>query len=145
MVDPLVGMQWGSEGKGKVIEHLADEYNAMVRSGGPQAGHTFYDDIEAKHVLRQVPCGVINDGGTVFLEGTQGFGAIPQSRIVPILHFQGRNQCCTPGRCWNCTHTLRSNHRCYAHLPDKGGRCYAHLPDKGGRCYAHLPDKGGWQ
>lgn len=66
-VDSLVGMQWGSEGKGKVIAHLAKEYNAVVRSGGPQAGHTFYDVAEEKHVLRQIPCGVINDDCLLFI------------------------------------------------------------------------------
>jgi adenylosuccinate synthase len=67
VVDTLVGMQWGSEGKGKVAAHLAKEYNAMVRSGGPQAGHTFYDLGETKHVLRQIPCGVIEDKCLLFI------------------------------------------------------------------------------
>lgn len=58
-VDCVVGLQWGSEGKGKIIAYLAKEYNGIVRSGGPQAGHTFYDN-GVKYVNRQVPCGVIN-------------------------------------------------------------------------------------
>jgi adenylosuccinate synthase len=65
-VDCLVGLQWGSEGKGKISAYLAPEYNAMVRSGGAQAGHTFY--YQSKHfVNRQIPCGVINPNCSLFL------------------------------------------------------------------------------
>ncbi len=59
VVDCLVGLQWGSEGKGKIAAYLASEYKAMVRSGGPQAGHTFYHQGK-KYINRQIPCGVIN-------------------------------------------------------------------------------------
>lgn len=59
MVDSIVGLQWGSEGKGKIVAYLSPEYDAMVRSGGSQAGHTFYHG-GRKHVRRQIPCGVIN-------------------------------------------------------------------------------------
>ena len=65
-VDSLVGLQWGSEGKGKVVAYLANEYNAVVRSGGPQAGHTFYFEGE-KYVNRQVPCGVVNPNCKLYL------------------------------------------------------------------------------
>ncbi|MBU2576840.1 MAG: adenylosuccinate synthetase [Nanoarchaeota archaeon] len=58
-VDCLVGLQWGSEGKGKISAYLAREYNAMIRSGGPQAGHSFYVG-DKKFVNRQIPCGVFN-------------------------------------------------------------------------------------
>ncbi len=60
IADCLVGLQWGSEGKGKVAAYLAKEYAAMIRSGGPQAGHTFYYQ-EQKYVHRQIPCGVFAD------------------------------------------------------------------------------------
>ena len=59
-VDVLVGLQWGSEAKGKIVAHLASEYKAMIRSGGPQAGHTFYYE-GRKYVNRQIPCGVFSD------------------------------------------------------------------------------------
>ena len=59
LVDILVGLQWGSEGKGKIAAYLYSNYKAMVRSGGPQAGHTFYHG-KTKFVNRQVPCGVFN-------------------------------------------------------------------------------------
>ena len=65
-VDCLIGLQWGSEGKGKISAHLSHEYNAMVRSGGAQAGHTFYFQSE-HYVNRQIPCGVINPNCSLFL------------------------------------------------------------------------------
>src|SRR3989344_4550563 len=59
-VDVLVGLQWGSEGKGKIAAYLAPKYKAIVRSGGPQAGHTFYHN-GIKYVNRQIPCGVFSN------------------------------------------------------------------------------------
>jgi len=69
LVDCLVGLQWGSEGKGKIAAYLSGEYNAMVRSGGPQAGHSFYVGNE-KFVNRQVPCGVINEDCYLYLSAS---------------------------------------------------------------------------
>lgn len=66
VVDCLVGLQWGSEGKGKIAAYLAEEYNAMVRSGGPQAGHTFFHK-EDKYINRQIPCGVVNPNCLLYL------------------------------------------------------------------------------
>ena len=68
-VDCLVGLQWGSEGKGKISAYLAPEYNIMVRSGGPQAGHTFYHQ-SRKFVNRQIPCGVFNLNCVMFLSAS---------------------------------------------------------------------------
>lgn len=64
--DALVGLQWGSEGKGKIAAYLSSEYNAMVRSGGPQAGHTFYHG-SSKYINRQIPCGVIDPECMLFI------------------------------------------------------------------------------
>lgn len=61
VVDVVVGLQWGSEFKGKVVSWLADEYNAVIREGGPQAGHTFiHPYTQEKYVNRVIPCGVVN-------------------------------------------------------------------------------------
>lgn len=68
-VDCLVGLQWGSEGKGKIAAYLAHEYNGMVRSGGPQAGHSFYTE-EEKFVNRQIPCGVLNEDCYLYLSAS---------------------------------------------------------------------------
>jgi adenylosuccinate synthase len=57
-VDILLGLQWGDEGKGKVVDFLAPKYNVVARfQGGPNAGHTLeFDGI--KHVLHQIPSGI---------------------------------------------------------------------------------------
>jgi adenylosuccinate synthase len=60
VADIVLGLQYGSEGKGKVAAYLSKKYNAMVRSGGPQAGHSFFRD-GIKYINRQIPCGVFSD------------------------------------------------------------------------------------
>ncbi|MBR1882289.1 MAG: adenylosuccinate synthase [Muribaculaceae bacterium] len=57
-VDVLLGLQWGDEGKGKVVDVLTPKYNIVARfQGGPNAGHTL--EFEGKHyVLRSIPSGV---------------------------------------------------------------------------------------
>ena len=59
-VDVLLGLQWGDEGKGKIVDYLAKEYDVVARfQGGPNAGHTLeFDGI--KHVLHQIPSGVFH-------------------------------------------------------------------------------------
>jgi len=58
MIDILLGLQWGDEGKGKIVDVLAPEYQVVARfQGGPNAGHTLeFDGI--KHVLHQIPSGI---------------------------------------------------------------------------------------
>ncbi|MCB0696654.1 MAG: adenylosuccinate synthase [Chitinophagaceae bacterium] len=58
MVDVLLGLQWGDEGKGKIVDYLAANYDIIARfQGGPNAGHTLY--IEGKKVvLHTIPSGV---------------------------------------------------------------------------------------
>ena len=58
MVDILLGLQWGDEGKGKIVDVLAPNYEVVARfQGGPNAGHTLEFD-GLKHVLHQIPSGV---------------------------------------------------------------------------------------
>lgn len=59
--DVILGLQWGDEGKGKIVDYLAAKYDVVARfQGGPNAGHTLeFDDI--KHVLHQVPSGIFRD------------------------------------------------------------------------------------
>lgn len=61
MVDVLLGLQWGDEGKGKIVDFLADKYDIIARfQGGPNAGHTLV--IEGKkHVLHTIPSGIFRD------------------------------------------------------------------------------------
>ncbi|KYP13499.1 adenylosuccinate synthetase [Flavihumibacter sp. CACIAM 22H1] len=56
LVDVLVGGQFGSEGKGQISAHIAPEYDCLVRVGGPNAGHTVYEEPE-KHVFHLLPSG----------------------------------------------------------------------------------------
>ncbi|KXX71916.1 adenylosuccinate synthase [Flammeovirga sp. SJP92] len=61
-MDILLGMQWGDEGKGKVVDVLAPKYDVVARfQGGPNAGHTLEFDGK-KFVLHQIPSGVFQEG-----------------------------------------------------------------------------------
>lgn len=63
-VDVLLGLQWGDEGKGKVVDVLTPRYDAVARfQGGPNAGHTLEFDGK-KYVLRSIPSGVFQHGQT---------------------------------------------------------------------------------
>lgn len=59
-VDLLLGLQWGDEGKGKIVDYLTKNYNIIARfQGGPNAGHTLeFDGI--KHVLHTIPSGIFH-------------------------------------------------------------------------------------
>jgi len=60
MIDVLLGLQWGDEGKGKIVDYLAAGYDIIARfQGGPNAGHTLYVDGK-KVVLRTIPSGVFH-------------------------------------------------------------------------------------
>ena len=63
-VDVLLGLQWGDEGKGKIVDVLTPEYNVVARfQGGPNAGHTLeFEGI--KHVLHTIPSGIFRKGIT---------------------------------------------------------------------------------
>ncbi|MDE6265798.1 MAG: adenylosuccinate synthase [Muribaculaceae bacterium] len=61
-VDVLLGLQWGDEGKGKVVDVLTPRYDIVARfQGGPNAGHTLEFD-NKKYVLRSIPSGVFQNG-----------------------------------------------------------------------------------
>jgi len=58
MIDVLLGLQWGDEGKGKIVDYLAAQYDIIARfQGGPNAGHTLYVN-DRKVVLHTIPSGV---------------------------------------------------------------------------------------
>lgn len=60
--DILLGLQWGDEGKGKIVDVLAPDYDIVARfQGGPNAGHTLEFDGH-KHVLRSIPSGIFAKG-----------------------------------------------------------------------------------
>lgn len=62
MVDVILGLQWGDEGKGKIVDYFAPNYDIIARfQGGPNAGHTLYVDGK-KIVLHQIPSGIFREG-----------------------------------------------------------------------------------
>ncbi len=62
MVDVILGLQWGDEGKGKIVDFFAKDYDVVARfQGGPNAGHTLYVN-DKKVVLHQIPSGVFRKG-----------------------------------------------------------------------------------
>ena len=61
MIDVLLGLQWGDEGKGKIVDYLAEKYDIIARfQGGPNAGHTLYL-YGNKVVLHTIPSGVFQE------------------------------------------------------------------------------------
>lgn len=93
----LLGLQWGDEGKGKIVDVLTSKYDIIARfQGGPNAGHTLeFDGI--KHVLRTIPSGIFHKNSiniigngvvmdpVVFqkeLEGLEKFNIDIQSRLL---------------------------------------------------------------
>lgn len=95
--DLLLGLQWGDEGKGKIVDVLTSKYDIIARfQGGPNAGHTLeFDGI--KHVLRTIPSGIFHKksiniigNGVVMdpvvfqkeIEGLQKFDIDVQSRLL---------------------------------------------------------------
>ena len=63
-VDVLLGLQWGDEGKGKVVDVLTPRYDVIARfQGGPNAGHTLEFE-GTKHVLHTIPSGIFHSGKT---------------------------------------------------------------------------------
>jgi len=61
MVDVILGLQWGDEGKGKIVDYFAPNYKIIARfQGGPNAGHTLYVN-GTKIVLHQIPSGVFHE------------------------------------------------------------------------------------
>ncbi len=61
-VDVLLGLQWGDEGKGKIVDYLAPQYDLICRfQGGPNAGHTLIFD-DKKFVLHTIPSGIFREG-----------------------------------------------------------------------------------
>ncbi|MCK7591740.1 adenylosuccinate synthase [Subsaxibacter sp. CAU 1640] len=60
-VDLLLGLQWGDEGKGKIVDVLTSKYNIIARfQGGPNAGHTLVFNGK-KHVLHTIPSGIFHE------------------------------------------------------------------------------------
>ncbi len=94
--DVILGLQWGDEGKGKIVDYLAAKYDVVARfQGGPNAGHTLeFDDV--KHVLHQVPSGIFRNhikniiGNGVVLDPVifkKEIDALKQFQIEPFYNL----------------------------------------------------------
>ena len=62
----VIGGQYGSEGKGAIVRHIANDYQIHVRVGSPNAGHTIYWNGD-KHVMQSIPCGWINPDAAIVI------------------------------------------------------------------------------
>jgi adenylosuccinate synthase len=85
--DLIVGIQWGDEGKGKIVDRLACEYDMVCRSqGGHNAGHTIWVD-GVKYALHLIPSGVLNPKAI----NVVGNGVVlsPESIIKEMVQFEG--------------------------------------------------------
>ena len=61
-VDLLLGLQWGDEGKGKIVDVLTSKYNIIARfQGGPNAGHTLVFNGIANMFYRTIPSGIFHE------------------------------------------------------------------------------------
>ena len=93
-VDVLLGLQWGDEGKGKVVDVLTPRYDVVARfQGGPNAGHTLEFEGQ-KYVLRSIPSGIfqgdkVNIIGNVFVQGrSRSAGSKRSSFERTFAHFK---------------------------------------------------------
>lgn len=73
----IIGAQYGSEGKGVIVHHLADSFDVHVRVGGPNAGHSFRHGGKL-FKMRAVPCGWTNPAATLVI----GRGAIINPQVL---------------------------------------------------------------
>lgn len=88
----IIGLQWGDEGKGKVVDHLARDCDIDVRfQGGSNAGHTVWLGGQ-KTVFHQIPCGIMHKN----VMGVIGAGCV----LDPEVFFEespvSRNRCRMP-------------------------------------------------
>jgi adenylosuccinate synthase len=85
-VDVIVGIQWGDEGKGKIVDRLAQDYNMVCRSqGGHNAGHTIWVD-GTKYALHLIPSGVLNPKAVNVIGNGVVFA--PEAFIEEIKQFE---------------------------------------------------------
>ncbi len=87
--DVLLGLQWGDEGKGKIVDVLTSKYDIIARfQGGPNAGHTLeFDGI--KHVLHTIPSGIFHKGAVNLIgNGVVIDPVIFQNEIIGIKKLE---------------------------------------------------------
>lgn len=88
-IDVILGLQWGDEGKGKIVDYLAENYDIIARfQGGPNAGHTLKFD-DKKFVLHTVPSGIFRPKQINFIGNGVVIDPITLSKEIDQLHKAG--------------------------------------------------------
>ena len=92
MIIVIIGAQWGDEGKGKVVDLLADRFDIVARyQGGHNAGHSVYVGDKA-FVLRLLPSGIIHEGKKYYSRVNFGMQDSPGMRNYCIQQFHARRK-----------------------------------------------------
>ena len=88
-VDVILGLQWGDEGKGKIVDYLADKYDIIARfQGGPNAGHTLVINGK-KHVLHTIPSGIFREGKINYIGNGVVIDPVTLMKEIEILEKDG--------------------------------------------------------
>jgi adenylosuccinate synthase len=84
MIDVVMGLSFGDEGKGKIIDYFSNDYNVIARySGGPNAGHTIYHN-NKKYVLHLIPSGIFNNKKCIIGNGVVIDPVILKQEIIEL-------------------------------------------------------------
>lgn len=88
-IDVILGLQWGDEGKGKIVDFLAPNYDIIARfQGGPNAGHTLIFDGK-KFVLHTIPSGIFREEQTNFIGNGVVIDPITLQREIETIEASG--------------------------------------------------------
>src|SRR5665213_698045 len=119
IVDVILGLQWGDEGKGKIVDYFAPNYDVIARfQGGPNAGHTLYVDKE-KIVLHQIPSGIFHENKINLIGNGVVLDAVTLKKECAEVDAMG----------FNCTKNLYISARAHLILPSHRALAvsYTHL------------------
>ena len=88
-VDVLLGLQWGDEGKGKIVDFLTKDYDIVCRfQGGPNAGHTLYKNGK-KIVLHTIPSGIFHESITNVIGNGVVVNPVTLMKEIDVLENMG--------------------------------------------------------
>lgn len=119
MIIVIIGAQWGDEGKGKVVDLLADRFDIVARyQGGHNAGHSVYVG-EKAFVLRLLPSGIIHPGKTCVLGN--GMVIDPKAFFEEVDQMQSQGISITPERLKvsSRAHLILPHHRALDHTSEE--------------------------
>lgn len=100
LVDVLVGGQYGSEGKGNIVGHIASEYDLLVRVGGPNAGHQVFSQPQPE-VYHHLPSGTLRAPNATLLLGA-GAVLYPRQLLAEIAEHSVSAERLFIGNCSPC-------------------------------------------